>query len=59
MKDFASHARWVKAGNTTELVAAAREACRNSMTNTAVGAWLAVVLERLESEHLNASGKVH
>jgi hypothetical protein len=44
---------------TPQLIAAAREACRNSMANTAVGAWLAVVLERLESEHQNAIGKAH
>jgi len=39
--------------------AKARQHCRFAIANTAVGAWLEVALERLESEHQNACGKQH
>ena len=44
---------------TPELIAAARDACRSSLRNTASGGWLGEVLDRLGSEHQNASGRTH
>jgi len=44
---------------TPELIQAAEDACRMSMRNTAMGAWLAVALEYLAAEHQNACGKEH